>query len=78
MRYRTVTVDVDVEVDLSDFDDDVIREEYEERFGDGGGGDPSNTDEALPRIYHAMRQGKTELAHELMWDYVRDKLGVAV
>ena len=28
--------------------------------------------------YHAMRLGKRELAYDLMWDYVRDKLGVAV
>lgn len=74
MRYRTINV----EICLSALDDDDILEEYEERFGNGGGGDPANTDEALPRIYHAMRLGKKDLAYELMWDYVRDRLGVAV
>lgn len=72
---RSITVDA--EAYLSDFDDEDIRAEYAERFGD----DPNashNTDEPLPRIYHAMRLGKRELAYELMWDYVRDKLGVAV
>jgi hypothetical protein len=35
-NYKTVTVDVDIELDS--FDDDDIREEYISRFGVGGGG----------------------------------------
>jgi hypothetical protein len=35
-NYKTVTVDVDIELDS--FDDDDIREEYNSRFGSGGGG----------------------------------------
>lgn len=35
-NYKTVTVDVDIELDS--FDDDDIREEYISRFGGGGGG----------------------------------------
>ena len=72
---RSITVEADAF--LSDFDDEDIRAEYNERFGDQCE-DAHNTDEPLPRIYHAMRLGKRELAYELMWDYVRDKLGVAV
>lgn len=34
-NYKTVTVDVDIELDS--FDDDDIREEYISRFGGGGG-----------------------------------------
>jgi hypothetical protein len=68
-RYRTI----EVEVDLADFDDDEIEQEFRDR---GLGGPTSN--EQLYAIYQAMRLGKTEHAHTLMWDYVRDRLGVAV
>ena len=33
MSYITVYKEVEIEVDLSDFDDDEIKNEYEERFG---------------------------------------------
>lgn len=66
-----------VEVDLDDFDDDEIREEYEARgLGDG----PSLSDETatLKQIHQLMRLGKKEEAYNLMYDYVRNKLGTAV
>lgn len=33
MTYKTVTVTSDIDVDMDDFDDEDIREEYESRFG---------------------------------------------
>jgi len=32
-RWTTVTVETDVDVDLSEIDDDDIKDEYESRFG---------------------------------------------
>ncbi len=57
-----------VEVDLSEFDDDEIREEFNDRFGHDGVVE-------LREIFQLMRTGHRERAHDLMWDYLRDKLG---
>lgn len=75
MTYKTLEVDttVTVEVDLDDFTDNDIEEEFYHR-----GLDVANHDERLHAIYQAMRLGKKEHAYDLMWDFIRDKLGVAV
>lgn len=49
-----VTTEVEVEVDLGDFDDDDIREEYEAR----GLSDEPEFKEALTEIYQLRRLGK--------------------
>jgi hypothetical protein len=69
-------IEVEVEVDMSDFTDEDIEEEYEERFGKPMGSEADDL-ERLQSIYHAMRLNKPN-AHDLMWDYIRDRLGVAV
>lgn len=68
---------IHVEVDLDEFDDDDIREEYESRgLGDG----PSNDErmETLRRIHQLMRNNKSREAYRLMYDYIRDELGTAI
>ena len=70
-------VTVDVDVDLDDFDDDEIRKEYEAR-GLGDGPSEGEEMETLKRIHQLMRFNKREQAYNLMYDYIRDKLGVAV
>lgn len=65
---------IEVEVDMSDFSDSDIENEYAERFGKPVGTEDESL-ERLRTIYHAMRQGKPE-ARDLMWDYIRDTLGV--
>ena len=66
-----------VDIDLDEFDDDEIREEYKARgLGDG----PTLDDEmeTLKRIHQLMRFNKREQAYNLMYDYVRNKLGTAI
>jgi hypothetical protein len=67
---------VEVEVDMSDFSDEDIKAEYAERFDTPVEREGDNT-ERLKAIYHAMRQNRPE-AHNMMWDYIRDTLGVTV
>jgi hypothetical protein len=70
------TAHIEVEVDLSDFSDQDIKEEYAERFGTPMGNEDDDT-QRLQSIYHAMRQGKPD-AQDMMWDYIRDRLGTVV
>lgn len=70
------TAYIEVEVDLETFSDQDIKDEYEERFGTPADL-PEGDIERIETIYHAMRLNKPN-AHDLMWDYIRDRLGVAV
>lgn len=76
MPYVTVEVDVD----LSEFSDDDIREEYEERcLGDDNSG-PGSLEEKLrlENIHYAMLMGRRDVAYDLMYDYIRDRLGKSI
>lgn len=66
---------VTVEVDLEDFDDDELLEELERR-----GLHTTEPDglAQLKDIQQAMRMGKTQVAYNLMHDYIRDRLGTAI
>ena len=66
-----------VDVDLDEFSDDEIRDEYKAR-GLGDGPSEGEEMETLKRIHQLMRLDKREQAYNLMYDYIRDKLGVAV
>lgn len=70
-------ITVEAHVDLDDFDDEDIRGEYEAR-GLGNSCPSTHDSEQLQAIHHAMRMGKAQTAYNLMYDYVRDRLGVAV
>lgn len=67
---------VEMEVDLSDWDDDELMAELSERGVNGYGG--SCTDDDLRTIHEMMKLGKKEQAYEAMYEYVRNKLGVAI
>lgn len=68
---------ITVDIDLDDFDDDDIREEYESR---GLGDTPSNDERKaqLRNIRLYMNLGEREKAYSLMYDYIRDELGTAI
>lgn len=67
---------VTVYVELEDFDDDDIREEYESRnLGDDGG---FTDNEVLTKIWLADREGRKDEAYALMREYVLDKLNKVV
>ncbi len=68
-------VAVYVDVDLEDFDDDDIRDEYESR---GLGDDVVDDREMLTRIWIHDREGRKDEAYALMREYVLEKLNKVV
>jgi hypothetical protein len=65
-----------MEVDMDNWDDDELIAELEAR-GVSGYGD-SRTDDDLRTIHEMMKLGHQKQAYEAMYDYVRNKLGVAI
>lgn len=61
MRYITKEIEVDIDIELDDFTDEEIREEYLERFGHSG---LLNEDEIVDQI----RFGKSprEIINEIL------------
>ena len=55
MPYKTVYKEVEIDVDMSDFDDDEIRDEYEDRFGA-----THVSEEDWEGIYELRRSGKMD------------------
>jgi hypothetical protein len=71
-----VWVTAEVDVDLDSFDDEDIRNEYNER---GLGPDASTDDlEVLTKIWLHDREGRKDEAYALMREYVLDKLNKVV
>jgi hypothetical protein len=64
-------ITTDVEVDLSDFDDDDIAEEYESR-GLGGEGAVRDT---IQEMFYAFKLGKEDRAIELARQIAQDAMG---
>jgi hypothetical protein len=71
-----VWVTTEVDVDLDCFDDDDIRDEYNNR--NLGGESGWDDHEALTKIWIHDREGRKEQAYELMREYVYDKLNKIV
>jgi hypothetical protein len=68
---------VTVHVELDDFDDDDIRDEYESR--NLGSDDYGFTDnEVLTKAWMADREGRKEEAYVLLREYMLDKLNKVV
>lgn len=68
-------------VDLDQFDDDAIREEYHARsLGDADpqAGTAPNDQEVLTQIWLADREGRKDEAYALMREYVLNKLNKVV
>jgi hypothetical protein len=72
MTYKTITTEVDVDVDLSDFDTEDLMEELKERGSQGVSFDETET---LTKIWLHDREGRKDEAYALMRDYVLEKLG---
>jgi hypothetical protein len=75
MTYRTITTEVDVDVDLSEFDTDDLLEELKERGTDGV---TFEDNEVLIKIWLYDREGRKDKAYALMREYVLDKLNKVV
>jgi hypothetical protein len=70
-----VWITTDVDVDLDCFEDDDIREEYNNRFG----GEITFDDlEMLTKIWLHDREGRKDEAYALMREYVLEKLNKVV
>ena len=72
MTYRTITTEVEVDVDLSDFDTEDLVEELKERGSQGVSFDETET---LTKIWLHDREGRKDEAYALMREYVLEKLG---
>ena len=72
MTYKTITTEVDVDVDLSDFDTEDLVEELKERGSQGVSFDDAET---LTKIWLHDREGRKDEAYALMREYVLEKLG---
>jgi len=70
-----VWVTTEVDVDLEQFEDDDIREEYNNRFGGETSGDEH---EMLTKIWLHDREGRKDEAYALMREYVLEKLNKVV
>lgn len=72
-------ISVEVDVDISEFSDEEIREEYEERnLGSRGSNEGWTDHEILTKIWLHDREGRQQEAYSLMREYVLNKLGKVV
>mgnify|MGYP001598377341 CR=1 FL=1 len=72
IKTRTQTLDVDVEIDLSEFDDDELVREL-----DGRGISPFN-ESTLIQIFEAIKLNQERKALDLMRTFLADKYGVVL
>ena len=70
-------ITVEVDVDLSEFDDSAIESEYNDR-GLGDGLTVSEDKDELMAIRHLMLTHKSKEAYNLMYEYIRNRLGTAI
>jgi hypothetical protein len=76
MRYKTITTEVDVDVDMGDFETEDLVEELERRGGENRL--TFDDTEVLTKIWMHDREGRKEEAYALMREYVLEKLGKVV
>lgn len=69
-----VWITTEVDVDLDCFDDEDIRDEYNNRFGN----DDLESKEILHRIWVHDREGRKDEAYTLMREYVLEKLNKVI
>ena len=68
---------VTVEVDLDDFTDQEIEDEYKER-GLGGTLTPAEDRQELMAIRQLVLNHKSKEAYKRMYEYIRNRLGTAI
>jgi hypothetical protein len=73
---KTKYVEIEVDIDLTDWDDDELIAELSERGVSGYGG--SCTDDDLRNIHELMKLNKRDAAYAAMYELIRNKLGVAI
>ena len=67
MKYKTITTEVEVDIDLSDFDTEDLVEELKERGTQGVSFDDCET---LTKLWQHDREGRKDEAYVLMREYV--------
>ena len=72
-----VTIEREVEVELSDFDDEAIRDEFYER-NLGGGAEDWDEKAELEKAYQLEYAGKRAEAFEILWKMCLIKLNKVV
>ncbi len=80
-RYKTISVNVDVDVDLSDIDTEDLIEELAFRGNDSGVSDAvtfAADRSQLMRIRGFIYAGNYEVACREIGDLIRDALGTAI
>ena len=72
MKYKTITTEVEVDVDMGDFETEDLVEELERRGKEGLTFDDTET---LTKVWMHDREGRKDEAYALMREYVLEKLG---
>lgn len=72
MGYKTVykEIEIEIDVDMDDFDDEDIRDEYENRFGVS-----ADDEENWTQIYELRRNGKMDEFLHLIDKVIMDRTG---
>lgn len=65
-------ITVEVDVDISEFDDSAIEDEYKSRGL--GLGASTNPDERCQRAYTLHHQGRKDEAYAIMWELCLDRV----
>ena len=73
----TKYIEVPVDVELSEFDDSEILDEYYER-NLGGGAETWDEDKELNKAYLLHHNGEKDKAYEILWQYCLVKLNKIV
>jgi len=75
MTYKTITTEVDIDVDLSDFDTEDLVEELRERGSQGVSFDDCET---LTKAWLHDREGRKDEAYVILREYMLNKLNKVV
>lgn len=70
MGYKTVYKEIEIDVDMDDFDDEDIRDEYENRFGIS-----TEDEENWTQIYELRRNGRMDDFLRLIDKVIMDRTG---
>ena len=77
MSYVTVTAEVDVDVELSEIDDEDIKDEFYRR-NLGGVADTWDEEAELTKAWVAHHNGERDKAYEILWKMCLIKLNKVV
>jgi hypothetical protein len=74
MKYKTITTEVEVDVDITEFETEDLADELERR------GRPAsfNDHEVLTKAWMADRAGRKDEAYAILREYMLDKLNKVI